>query len=288
MNVSGLASLAKMPPSAATRATKATRPDAGILASPETWNPASDPMDFDRAFPTVQAAWGAVASLLNQAALTDEPENFSGDSTRLLHAATKAAASVSSGRRPTDDEIESVAFDVEALLVASLRVERDKPTPERLHLLTLAVNVMMSTCGQGDRALAAIQAATGSDAAPASTHPVARMTREELEERLDLAATAAIEIKSWLDLIAPAAKQAIFDAGASPSQGQPDWHNLASTVFERIDTLAHAILWSEDADELPTKQLRQCVVDGKSVEATHWEADLMERFPAVKEAANAA
>ena len=190
------------------------------------------------------------------------------------------------GPRPTDDEIEGIAFDVEALLVASLRVERDKPTPERLHLLTLAVNVMMSSCGQGDRALAAIQAATGANAAPALAQPVSGIPREELEDRLDLAVTAAIEIKEWVDLIAPAAKEAIFDVGHKP--GQPDWHSLASTVFARIETLAHAIQWATDADELPTVQLRQCVVEGKSVEATHWEADLMERFPAVEEAANAA
>jgi len=200
-----------------------------------------------------------LSTLLYQAADTDEDPVGTGYSDRLLRMAGDVAQAAGEvnwiGGCESMGPAEHKAFDIAALVDAAMRVPGD-PCSEIRKALLDQIKAILVEMTEADDCL---------DLAPS---PDAQLT-----ERLDLAMDAATEIKSWLSLIAPVSKQAIFDAGMSGDT--PDWHALASTVFARIDTLANAIFYAQDPDEFPTKQFRQCVIEGKSVEETHWEADLM-------------
>lgn len=248
------------------------------LAKAKTETPAPAPVDEARRLFT------ELGALLYMAAETDEVPDGSGYSDRLLRIAANLAEEAASeswiGRTFKEDGphpwVDHKAFDIAALVAAAMNVPGDPCSDERSVLLSKIKPMLVE--------LTECEACLNPESQGKPARFASGMGRKELEERLELATSAALEIQSWIAMIEPVAKQAILDAGMTGDL--PDWHHLAPTVFARIQTLTSAIFYSQDTAELPTPQLHQCVWEGKSVEETHWEADLHERIQPRKEVAH--
>lgn len=239
---------------------------------------AHSPIDHARAM------FADIGVLLDDATGTDEGIDGTGYSTRLLSIAAalchEAARESWLGRTLEEDGehpwVEHKAFDIAALVAAAMNVPGDPCSDERSALLSKIKPILVELTG--------CETCLSPESQGKPTRNASAMGRKELEERLELATSAALEIQSWAAMIEPVAIQAIQDAGMTGDL--PDWHHLAPTVFARIQTLTSAIFYSPDPTEFPTAQLRQCVWEGKSVEETHWEADLHARLPSRKEVAH--
>lgn len=88
----------------------------------------------------VQESLSQLAALLKQAARTDEPHAYSGDSDRLLRIGAELAerAAVAVGTPDCED----LAFDIAACVSASSRVPGDTQSPKRAEFIRVAAEVL--------------------------------------------------------------------------------------------------------------------------------------------------
>lgn len=244
----------------------------------QTSTKAATPIDEARSL------FAELGALLHMAAGTDEEPDGSRYSDRLLRIAADLAGAAGEeswiGRTIAGDGeqpwVDHKAFDIAALVSAAMNVPGDPCSDERSALLSRikAIVEQLTEC----------EACLNPESQGKALRSIFCVGRKELEERFSLATSAALEIQSWIAMIEPVTKQAIYDAGMEGDA--VDWHHLAPTVFARINTLTSAIFYSPDSIEIPTAQLRQCVREGKSVEETHWEAELHGSIQRRKEAAH--
>lgn len=130
----------------------------------------SQPLEgYQDDFPGILECWTQISNHLASAALLAEPSDRP-DTVRLLNCAAAAAGRVAANPEISGDEIEEVAFDVEALVIASLRVEDAVLSPARFALLHQVVTLMLGTCGWGEDTRLALLAATATTEASVSVY----------------------------------------------------------------------------------------------------------------------
>jgi hypothetical protein len=112
-----------------------TRPQVGATGeqSPSPARPAAHSLEavaeeFSQS--AIGAAFSTLANLLRQAAHTDEPHAYSGNSDRLLNVAADLA-SAASDNVPEPEDAERLGYDIAALVIASRNVRGDTSSEER-------------------------------------------------------------------------------------------------------------------------------------------------------------
>jgi hypothetical protein len=113
-----------------------TRPQVGATGeqSPSPIRPAAPSLEVvasEEVSPSaIGAAFSTLANLLRQAAHTDEPHAYSGNSDRLLNVAADLA-SAASDNVPEPEDAERLGYDIAALVIASRSVRGDTSSEER-------------------------------------------------------------------------------------------------------------------------------------------------------------
>ena len=82
----------------------------------------------------IKVAFALIRDLLHAASMTDEPQQWSGDSDRLLRMASHLA-NKASDRLPASADYESIAFDIAALIRGCRVMPGESESPERTGLL---------------------------------------------------------------------------------------------------------------------------------------------------------
>lgn len=217
----------------------------GAQKAPATTAAPTKPPGDDFTPETIQAAFGQVETLLNEAYMTDEDHELSGDSDRLLDIA-HSLADKAMIEPPKGEEIDRVAFNIAALVRAARLVPGDGESLQRKALL--------------DQAAAHLNWITGcyihgEDCCdPGASRPLApEAAAEEVAQKTEMrecARTACYEIQCLAE-----AMQTVAEKFGS-AEDQPVAHGIMARIIVLSEIVYHAAQLHGEAPMATLAELR--------------------------------